>query len=97
MKSEWSAITAQPYRCDNKHRGKHQSEPETRRTQVSYWRELWAVDRVHVEGKSLRRESHHTVFQHRAEMGSAERDLLEESDRQKRQDSPKKCRPPGPP
>src|SRR6266516_3142266 len=63
LESEWSAITAQPYCCYNKCRGDYQSEPETWRAQVSYWRELWAVDRVHVEGKGLRRESHHTVFQ----------------------------------
>src|SRR5882724_1114110 len=68
LESERSAITAQSYCCYNKCRGDYQPEPETWRAEVPYRCELWAVDRVRVEGKSLGRESHQTVFQHRGEM-----------------------------
>src|SRR5262249_8804141 len=49
-----------------------------------------------IEGKSFWRESHQTVFQHRAEMRSAERDLLKKTDRQKGHDCPKEGCSPGP-
>src|ERR1700692_3758933 len=56
--SNWSAIAAQPDRRDDKCYGAYQPKPETRRTEVSHRRELWACDRVPIEGESLRRESH---------------------------------------
>ena len=50
---EWSAIATQSDRCSDKYAGKNQSKPKTGRTEVCSGSELWAVDRVHVEGKSL--------------------------------------------
>src|SRR6266550_3199431 len=98
--SDWSAITAQPDCCREKCRRDHQPDPETRAAQVSSRSELrQRVDRglaVAVKVESLRRESHQAVHQHGGKIRSAERNFLEDLDRDDWQQGPEKCRAPHP-
>src|SRR4030095_1506158 len=90
FESEWSAIPAEPNGGEEKYGCEEQSDPEARRTQIFPWRDL--RDGVHAEGERFRSEPQQTVFQHREEMRSVKRDLLEETDPEQRQNCPKKCR-----
>src|SRR5438874_8656577 len=88
------AIPTEPDCYGDEYHGNHQSKPKTGRAQVCGGGELWAIDRVHVKSECIRCESQQTVFQHRSEMRGAERDLLKEGNREKRQDCTKKsCSP----
>src|SRR5262249_2564613 len=95
-RSEWSAITTQPDRCGNEYRGEYQPDPESSRAQISVRGQLRAVDGVRVERKSFRRKPDQAIFQHGAEMRSAERDLLKKTNREKWHYRTKKCRSPRP-
>src|SRR5437867_7261442 len=96
VESQRSAIATQPDCCGDKHCGEEQPQPQARRTEVLSRRQRWAVDRVHGKGEGLRCESHQTIFQHRGEMRSAERDLFKKANREKWHYSAKKRRPPCP-
>src|SRR5437870_3742474 len=82
LESQWPAITTQPYCCDNECRGNYQSEPETRRAQVSQWRKLW--DRMCLKCEGLWSKSQQPVPDHGGEMQTVECDLLEEGNREQR-------------
>src|SRR5262245_39062379 len=89
-RSEWSAITTQSNCDSNEYHGNDQSKPKTRRAQVCAGGKLRGGDGMHLKRKGLWCESHQTVFHHRGEMRSPERDLLKKSDREKRHYCPKK-------
>src|SRR5438876_9829556 len=100
MKSQWSAITAQPNRGREKYRRHQQPDPETRAAEISSRSQLYQrVDHrlcPTLEVESVRREPENTVFQERTEIRSPERNPLENLDRNQWQHSPKKCRAPRP-
>src|SRR6266536_1415913 len=96
MKSQRSAITAQPDCREQESRRDEQSDPETWAAQISSRSELGQrIDcgmAMALKVESVGRESEEAVFHKGGEMRSAERDLFEDLDHDQRQHRPEKCR-----